>query len=268
VPGGVDDHHITICYLGKNVSDKAFAEACRRTREAAAQCPPMDGVLRGIDIFPPSKSSDGKVPAFVPAYVGGIGRLRRLLEDQSASEHKDYRQHVSLAYLEEGDSLPAPHPAVPVRFTHVHVKRGDEVVSYPLGGLLEKTAAVGMSHYHGTIGDLKPGDLIAPGRNPNWEWSSPDHVYSTTNLHDAYDYGIEASARRGGAPEPRVYEVEHTGPYEDDPEWHVAQDALRPDDRTEHVTSFRSAHPLRVKRDATPEGEEAWNAWMCERMGL
>lgn len=134
VPGGVDDHHVTLVYLGSDVDDEAFEEACRRTRDAAAQWPPMEGVLRGIDIFPPSKSSDGKVVAFVPAYVGGIGALRRKLEDLSASEHKDYRPHVTLAYLGEGDSLPEPHPSVPLRFTHVHVKRGDDVVSFPLTG--------------------------------------------------------------------------------------------------------------------------------------
>ena len=134
VPGGVDDHHITLVYLGSDVDDEAFEEACRRTRAAAAKCPPMEGVLRGIDIFPPGKGSDGKVVAFAPAYVGGIGRLRRELEDLSASEHKDYRPHVTLASLEEGDGLPAPHPAVPLRFTHVHVKRGNDVVSFPLTG--------------------------------------------------------------------------------------------------------------------------------------
>jgi 2'-5' RNA ligase len=134
VPGGVEDSHVTICYLGKNVSDEAFEEACRRTQAAAAQHAPMDGVLRGIDIFPPSKSSDGKVVAFVPAYIGGVGLLRRALEDLSGSEHTDYRPHVTLAYLQEGDSLPAPHPAVPLRFTRVHVKRGDDVVSFPLTG--------------------------------------------------------------------------------------------------------------------------------------
>jgi 8-oxo-dGTP pyrophosphatase MutT (NUDIX family)/2'-5' RNA ligase len=141
VPGGVDDHHITLCYLGKDVSDEAFEEACRRTKAAAARLAPMDGVLRGIDIFPPSKGSDGKVVAFVPAYVGSVGLLRRELEDLSASEHADWRPHVTLAYLEEGDSLPAPHPAVPLRFTRVHVKRGDDIRGYPLGGMQREASA-------------------------------------------------------------------------------------------------------------------------------
>jgi 2'-5' RNA ligase len=140
VPGGVDDSHVTICYLGKDVSDEAFEEACRRTREAAARLAPMDGVLRGIDVFPPSKSSDGKVVAFVPAYIGSVGLLRRALEDLSASEHKDWRPHVTLSYMEEGDSLPAPHPAVMVRFDRVHVKRGDEAVSFPLTGGMQREA--------------------------------------------------------------------------------------------------------------------------------
>lgn len=143
VPGGVDDHHVTLVYLGKNVSDEAFEEACRRTKAAAAKLTPMDGVLRGIDVFPPSKGSDGKVVAFVPAYVGSVGLLRRELEDLSASEHKDYRPHVTLAYLEEGDSLPAPHPAVPLHFDRVHVKRGDDIRSYPLGGGMAREAAAG-----------------------------------------------------------------------------------------------------------------------------
>lgn len=134
VPGGTDEHHVTLVYLGKNVSDEAFEEACRRTRLAAARHAPMDGLLKGIDVFPPSKGSDGKVVAFVPAFVGGVGRLVRELEDLSASEHRDLRPHVTLAYLSEGDGLPQPHPAVPLRFDRVHVKRGDDVVSFPLSG--------------------------------------------------------------------------------------------------------------------------------------
>jgi hypothetical protein len=133
LPGGVDDHHITVVYLGKNVTDEAFEEACRRARLAAGKTGPLHGFLNGTETFEPSDSSREKVPVFVPAYIPGIGALRRELEDLSGSEHRQYRPHVTLAYLEPEDDLPAPHPKVDVSFGRLHVKRGDQVVSFPLG---------------------------------------------------------------------------------------------------------------------------------------
>jgi 2'-5' RNA ligase len=131
VPGGEEDAHITIVYLGKGVSDQAFGHALQRAAEAAASHHPMEGVLHGIETFP---ASGGKTPAFIPAYVPGVGHLVRSLVDLSKSEHKhDYRPHVTLAYLEDGDPMPPPHPPVHLRFTHLHVKRGDQVVRFPLG---------------------------------------------------------------------------------------------------------------------------------------
>jgi 2'-5' RNA ligase/ADP-ribose pyrophosphatase YjhB (NUDIX family) len=141
LPGGVDDHHITLVYLGKDVSDDAFAKAVRRTREAAEAHPPMEGSIGGLGSFPPSDSSDGKTPVFVPVDVPGIRRLRRSLEDLNASQFKDYKPHVTLAYLEDGEAMPAPHPTVPVSFDRLHVKRGDDVKSFPFGGRLSKAAA-------------------------------------------------------------------------------------------------------------------------------
>lgn len=154
VPGGVEDEaHITVVYLGKGLSDEAFARALEAAAEAAARSKPLHGVLNGIDTFPPSDSSDGKVPAFVPAYVPGIGQLRQELEYLSASEHKDFRPHVCLAYLEHGDPLPPPHPARQVSFTHLHVKRGDQVVRFPLGTGMSRTAGAGDA-----------GERLPPGR--------------------------------------------------------------------------------------------------------
>lgn len=134
VPGGVDGHHITVVYLGPDVDDGAFAQACSRARSAAASAPgPLPGIVSGISSFPPGDSSDGKRPAFAPVHVPGAHRLRSKLEDLSASEHKDFRPHVTIAYIGKDDPLPQAVPRTPVRFTHLSVHRGDDVKRFPLG---------------------------------------------------------------------------------------------------------------------------------------
>ena len=136
LPGGVDDFHVTVVYLGPDVDDEAFAVACERAAYAAGLARgPLVGILSGIGSFQPSGGSDGKVPVFIPARIPMAERLRADLEDLSASEHADWKPHVTLAYLDEGDPLPAPLAPFPVTFTHLSVHRGDdEVRRFPLGG--------------------------------------------------------------------------------------------------------------------------------------
>jgi hypothetical protein len=136
VPDGVSDHHITVVYLGPDVDDMAVAQACDRAKAAAAAMPgPLSGTVGGIGTFPPSDGSDGKVPAWAGVVLPGAERLRSALEDLSASEHKDWKPHVTVAYVEPGEALPIPVPATPVTFTHLSVHRGDdEAVRFPLGG--------------------------------------------------------------------------------------------------------------------------------------
>jgi 2'-5' RNA ligase len=137
VPGGIasDDMHVTVVFLGADVDDDAFAAACDRARQAAALVPgPLPGTVSGVGAFPPSSSSDGKVPAWAAVAIPGAEVLRNALADLSASEHKDWTPHCTLAYLDPGDPLPAPLDPVPVTFTHLSVHRGDQVERFPLGG--------------------------------------------------------------------------------------------------------------------------------------
>jgi 2'-5' RNA ligase len=135
VPGGVDDHHITVVYLGPDVDDAAFAKACDRARAAAAAMPgPLSGTVGGIGTFKPSGGSDGKTVAWAGVVLPGADRVQSSLQDLSASEHKDWKPHVTLAYMGPGEPLPAPVPQTPVRFTHLSVHRGKDVVRFPLGG--------------------------------------------------------------------------------------------------------------------------------------
>ena len=137
VPGGVSDpFHVTIVYLGPDVDDEAFARACDRAQKAAASVPgPLTGMVGGIGTFPPSDGSDGKMPVWAGVILPGADQVRQALEDLSASEHASWRPHVTVAYADPGDPLPAPVPSLQVQFESLSVHRGDdEVVRYPFGG--------------------------------------------------------------------------------------------------------------------------------------
>ena len=95
--------------------------------------------------------------------------------------------------------------------------------------------------YHGTKADLKPGDLISPGYRSNYghtERTSP-WVYMTATLSP-----LGAELAQGDGPG-RLYIVEPTGPFEDDPD---LTDKKFPGNPTR---SFRSRHPLRVVGEIT-----------------
>jgi rifampin ADP-ribosylating transferase len=92
--------------------------------------------------------------------------------------------------------------------------------------------------YHGTKADLKPGDLIEPGRRANI--GEPDRianfVYMSGTL-DAATWGAELAQGEGPG---RIYIVEPTGSVEDDPN---LTDKRYPGNPTK---SYRSREPLRV----------------------
>lgn len=89
---------------------------------------------------------------------------------------------------------------------------------------------------HGTKADLKPGDLIEPGRPSNYAREPAAFVYLTATL-DAATWGAELAIGDGRG---RIYIVEPTGPIEDDPE---LTDKKFPGNPTR---SFRTTAPLRV----------------------
>lgn len=135
VPGGVGDQHVTVVFLGDDVSDEAFTAACGRARLAAQAVPgPLPGTVSGVGAFP-AKEPGGKIPAWAAAAIPGAHQLRTALADLNASQFTDWQPHVTMAYLDPGDPLPAPLDPVEVTFTHLSVHRSDGLVRrYPFGG--------------------------------------------------------------------------------------------------------------------------------------
>jgi rifampin ADP-ribosylating transferase len=106
--------------------------------------------------------------------------------------------------------------------------------------------------YHGTRADLKPGDLIAVGYQSNFGTGKPlSWVYFTGTL-DAAIWGAELAAGDGRG---RIYIVEPTGPFVDDPN---LTDKKFPGNPTQ---SYRSREPLQVIGEVTE-----WEGHSPERL--
>lgn len=92
-------------------------------------------------------------------------------------------------------------------------------------------------YLHGTKADLAVGELLVPGRESNFdEGRVMNHVYFTATL-DAATWGAELATGEGRG---RIYLVEPTGEFEDDPN---VTDKRFPGNPTQ---SFRTREPLRV----------------------
>ncbi len=109
--------------------------------------------------------------------------------------------------------------------------------------------------FHGTKADLRVGDLLMAGYRSNYRPEVVmNHIYFTA-LVDGAGLAAELAAGEGA---PRVYVVEPTGEFEDDPN---VTDKKLPGNPTR---SYRSTEPLRVVAEVedwprlTPEALQAW----------
>jgi hypothetical protein len=94
--------------------------------------------------------------------------------------------------------------------------------------------------YHGTRADLRPGDLLAPGYASNYGERRLSWIYFSATL-DAAIWGAElAQGPEGQDARERIYIVEPTGAFVDDPN---LTDKKFPGNPT---ASYRSRAPLRV----------------------
>ena len=109
--------------------------------------------------------------------------------------------------------------------------------------------------FHGTKADVREGDLLSAGFRSNYRPEIVmNHIYFTA-IVDGAGLAAELAAGEGL---PRVYEVEPTGEFENDPN---VTDKRFPGNPTR---SYRSASPLRVVREVddwarlAPEALQQW----------
>jgi rifampin ADP-ribosylating transferase len=120
--------------------------------------------------------------------------------------------------------------------------------------------------FHGTIADLRVGDLLTAGYRSNYR---PDvvmnHIYFTSKVEGAGLAAEIAAELAGGGAVPRVYAVEPTGTFENDPN---VTDKKFPGNPTR---SYRSSAPLRITGEVTdwarltPEALQMWRERIIRR---
>lgn len=118
--------------------------------------------------------------------------------------------------------------------------------------------------YHGTKADLKIGDLLTPGGNSNYKSGVVmNHIYFTALVNGA---GLAAALAAGDNRE-RVYIVEPTGAFENDPN---VTDKRFPGNPTR---SYRSLAPLKITGEVTawtkltPEELQKWREKLANNKG-
>lgn len=117
--------------------------------------------------------------------------------------------------------------------------------------------------YHGTKADLKPGDLLTAGYLSNYYVGvNMNHIYFSAALSSA---ALAAELAKGDAA-PRVYIVEPTGSFENDPN---LTDKKFPGNPTR---SYRSQAPLKILGEVTdwvrlkPEELQKWREDLARLM--
>jgi rifampin ADP-ribosylating transferase len=118
--------------------------------------------------------------------------------------------------------------------------------------------------YHGTKADMQVGDLLTAGGISNYQPElKMNHIYFTALVNGA---GLAAALAKGDGPE-RVYIVEPTGEFENDPN---VTDKKFPGNPTR---SYRSQAPLRIVGEATdwarltPEEIRKWREKLANNKG-
>jgi hypothetical protein len=112
---------------------------------------------------------------------------------------------------------------------------------------------------HGTIADLRVGDFLTAGRHSNYRREIVmNHIYFTAVVDGAGLAAEIAAELAEGEAIPRVYAVEPTGAFENDPN---VTDKKFPGNPTR---SYRSRAPLRIVSEITqwtrltPEQLQTW----------
>ena len=158
-------------------------------------------------------------------------------------------------------------PSLYLKIAKCHAELGDRDTAqknYELASSFSDQPSDSGPFYHGTRADLRSGDLLTAGGSSNYQTDLiMNHIYFTASANGA---GLAAALARGDGRE-RVYIVEPTGNFENDPN---VTDKKFPGNPTR---SYRSRRPLKIVGELTdwvrqtPEQLQEWRRKLANVKG-
>lgn len=140
IPGGESPEtmHVTVAYLGKDLTDEQKSGAFVACRRIAQKCGPIKALLGGVGRFSASSTSEGNDVIYLSVDSPDLTRMRPMLIEELAIEGvvpnnlHGYVPHVTLAYI----PTTAPHPLkrfppVAVEFSAISLTVADEKMMLP-----------------------------------------------------------------------------------------------------------------------------------------
>ena len=221
--------------------------------------------LQGIGLERQGKTEEAR-PIFLQAWNDSTEDFERFLaahhvsrlEPDATTRLKWLRTMLELALKIGGPAVASALPVLHTKIAECHAELGD----HDAAGKHRESAAACPDRptdegpfYHGTKADLKIGDLLKAGGASNYQTDlTMNHVYFTALKDGA---GLAAALAKGDGPE-RVYLVEPTGPFEDDPNVTNKHFPGNP------TRSYRSVEPLTIVAEVSDwarvpaEERQAW----------
>jgi tetratricopeptide (TPR) repeat protein len=180
------------------------------------------------------KVSKDDYERFIAAYH--LGRIQK----DAADKLKWLETSLQCALNINDDNVKSAYSTLYLKIAECYEELGDSdnaKRNYELSRLHKSAPTDKGPFYHGTKADLNIGDLLTAGGISNYKAElKMNHIYFTANLNGA---GLAAALAKGEGRE-RVYIVEPTGEFEDDPN---LTDKKFPGNLTR---SYRSIEPLRI----------------------
>ncbi|CUH92966.1 hypothetical protein SD1D_1420 [Herbinix luporum] len=198
---------------------------------------------------------------FIASYH--LGRIQKSTIDKL--KWMETSLHCALKINDE--NVKSAYPTLYLNIAKCYEELGDfenAKINYELSNATKGAPTDDGPFYHGTKADLKIDDLLTAGGNSNYKPElKMNHIYFTANINSA---GLAATLAKGEGRE-RIYIVEPTGEFENDPN---VTDKKFPGNLTR---SYRSKKPLRIIGEVTdwtkltPKERREWSDKLAKNKG-